>query len=200
MNIRRRHFLMLLATVAMLTGCNLKSDLKEKYKTEEVVSYDNYQDALRANDFEAAHELLEGMQGKPDYEKAYDEVFNAEALYLCANGDKSSLDRVVFLLSSVPIEGTPVPEGTAFKDRYDMRKMEDGHNLYIRSVTKYNQKCSMLIDLAISKHNEGLAERIMPLFKAVPMSLENVSDSVQTMQYSWADRDRAKEKMNNQNE
>lgn len=200
MNIRGRQLLMLLAVVAMLTACNLKSDLKEKYKTEEVVSYDNYQDALRANDFEAAHELLEEMRGKPDYEKAYDEVFNAEALYLCANGDKSSLDRVVFLLSSVPIEGTPVPEGTAFKDRYDMRKMEDGHNLYIRSVTKYNQKCNMLIDLAISKHNEGLAERIMPLFKAVPMSLENVSDSVQTMQYSWADRDRAKEKMNNQNE
>ena len=194
---QRRYIIILMATIFVLPSCNLKSDLKEKYKSEEKVSYDNYQDALRANDFQAAHEFLEDMQGTKDYEKAYDEVFNAEALYLCANGDKSSLDRVVFLLSSVPIEGTPVPEGTAFKDRYDMRKMEDGHNLYIRSVTKYNQKCSMLIDLAISKHNEGLAERIMPLFKAVPMSLENVSDSVQTMQYSWADRDRAKEKLNN---
>ena len=61
MNIRGRQLLMLLAVVAMLTACNLKSDLKEKYKTEEVISYDNYQDALRANDFEAAHELLEGM-------------------------------------------------------------------------------------------------------------------------------------------
>ena len=57
----------------------------------------------------------------------------------------------------------------------------------------------MLIDLAISKHNESLAECIMPLFKAVPMSLENVSDSVQTMQYSWADRDRAKEKYEKSN-
>ena len=196
---RRGYIIILMATLFLLPSCNLKSDLKEKYKSEEKVSYDNYQDALRANDFEAAHKFLEKMRGKPGYEKAYDEVFNAEALYLCANGDKSSLDRVVFLLSSVPVEGTPVLEGTAFKDRYDMRKMEDEHNLYIRSVTKYNQKCSMLIDLAISKHNEGLAERIMPLFKAVPMSLENVSDSVQTMQYSWVDRDRAKEKYEKSN-
>lgn len=185
----------LLATLFLLPSCNLKSDLKEKYKSEEKICYDNYQDALRANDFEAAHKMLKGIQDKADYEKAYDEVFNAEALYLCANGDKSSLDRIVFLLSSVPLEGVPVPEGTTFKSRYDVRDMADGHNRYIHSVTKYNQKCNMLIDLAISKHNESLAERIMPLFKAVPMALDNASDTVQTMQYSWADKDRAKEKV-----
>ena len=196
---QRRYIIILMATIFVLPSCNLKSDLKEKYKSEEKVSYDNYQDALRANDFQAAHEFLEDMQGTKDYEKAYDEVFNAEALFLCANGDKTSLDRIIFLLSSVPIEGTPVPEGTVFKSRYDVRDMADGHNRYIHSVTKYNQKCSMLIDLAISKHNESLAECIMPLFKAVPMSLENVSDSVQTMQYSWADRDRAKEKYEKSN-
>lgn len=186
---------MLLASIFFLSACNLKSELKEKYKTEEEVSYDNYQDALRANDFEAAHEFLEGMRGKSGYEKAYDEVFNAEALYLCAIGDKTSLDRIVFLLSSVPIEGTPVPEGTSFKSKYDVRDMSDGHSQYIHSVTKYNQKCNMLIDLAISKNNHALAERIMPLYKAVPIALDNVSDSVRVMQYTWADRDRAKEKV-----
>lgn len=195
MSIRIGYIFILLASFFLLTSCNLKSDLKEKYKSEEVVSYDNYQDALRANDFEAAHKMLEEMQSEANYEKAYDEVFNAEALYLCANGDKSSLDRIVFLLSSVPLEGVPVPEGTTFKSRYDVRELADGHNRYIHSVTKYNQKCSMLIDLAISKHNESLAKRIMPLFKAVPIALDNAYDSVQTMQYSWADRDRAKEKV-----
>ena len=195
MNKYLRHIVMLLATMSLLSACNLKSNLKEKYKTEEEVSYDNYQDALRANDFEAAHEFLEGMRGKSGYEKAYDEVFNAEALYLCAIGDKTSLDRIVFLLSSVPIEGTPVPEGTTFKSKYDISDMTNGHKQYIHSVTKYNQKCNMLIDLAISKNNHALAERIMPLFKAVPMTLDNVSDSVQVMQYTWTDRDRAKEKV-----
>jgi len=192
---RRGYIGLLLLAFFLLSSCNLKSDLREKYKFEEKVSYDNYQDALRANDFQAAHDFLEEMQGTKDYEKAYDEVFNAEALFLCANGDKTSLDRIIFLLSSVPIEGTPVPEGTTFKSRYDVRDMADGHNHYIHSVTKYNQKCSMLIDLAISKHSDSLVERIMPLFKAVPMALDNASDTVQTMQYSWADRDRAIEKV-----
>lgn len=192
---RRGYIGLLLLAFFLLSSCNLKSDLREKYKFEEKVSYDNYQDALRANDFQAAHDFLEEMQGTKDYEKAYDEVFNAEALFLCANGDKTSLDRIIFLLSSVPIEGTPVPEGTTFKSRYDVRDMADGHNRYIHSVTKYNQKCSMLIDLAISKHSDSLVERIMPLFKAVPMALDNASDTVQTMQYSWADRDRAIEKV-----
>lgn len=195
MNIRPDYIYVLLASFFLLSSCNLKSDLKEKYKSEEVVSYDNYQDALRANDFEAAHKFLEEMRGKPGYEKAYDEVFNAEALYLCAIGDKTSLDRIVFLLSSVPIVGTPVPEGTTFKSKYDISDMADGHSQYIHSVTKYNQKCNMLIDLAISKNSHALAERIMPLFKAVPMTLDNVSDSVLVMQYTWADRDRAKEKV-----
>ena len=196
---RRGYIGIIMFAFFLLSSCNLKSDLREKYKSEEKVSYDNYQDALRANDFQAAHEFLEDMQGMNDYEKAYDEVFNAEALFLCANGDKTSLDRIIFLLSSVPIEGTPVPEGTTFKSRYDVRDMADGHNRYIHSVTKYNQKCSMLIDLAISKHNERLVECIMPLFKAVPMALNNASDTVLTMKYSWAERDRAKEKLEKSN-
>lgn len=103
---------------------------------------------------------------KEKYDMAYDEIFNKEVLFLCANGDNESLNRVVFLLSSVPIEGVAIAEGTEYNYMHDKEANE--HDLYIKSARKYNQKCNTLIDLSIAHHLFPLAQRVIPLIKTIP--------------------------------
>lgn len=196
----------------------------------------SYQEAARAHDFEKAHQILDQIQEdylsesnsfdkvdkKDKYEKAFDYVFNAEAMYLCARGDKQSIDRIVFLVSEIPVEGTPIIEGTKYKPTmYTSYKFSESHDIYIRYATRVNQKCDNMIDLAISNHNYYLVEKILPLYKKIPEAviIERDKDAEQkelnkkkkqgyhsivitplykehTMSYSDADRKRAVEKIN----
>lgn len=144
--------------------------------------YDTYQEAARAYDFEAAHKIVDELHDEyvsagssflsrdeqKKYEAAFDYVFNAEAMFLCAQGDKESLDRIVFLLSNIPVEGMAIPEGTQYKETDELYDQRDNHDLYTRYATRFNQKCNTLIDLAIAHRIRSLAERVLPLYKDVP--------------------------------
>lgn len=144
--------------------------------------YISYQQAARAYDFEAAHQILDEMNNRLDLpdgmcvgeweekkEEAFDYIFNAEAMYLCSRGDKESIDRLTFLLTEIPIKGVAIPEGTEYKSEYDFDiERKSAHSEYISYATRFNQKCSSLIDLAISNHNYIIVEKVLPLFKSVP--------------------------------
>ncbi len=163
----------------LFTGCNKKK-------------YDSYQEAARAYDFEAAHKFLDDMNNvsyPPDgitvgdweerKEEAFDYVFNAEAMYLCAKGDNESINRLTFLLSGVPIKGVAIPDGTEYNTEYDFEtKQLLSHHEYIKYATSFNQKCDALIDLAISNHNFIIIEKVLPLFKAVPNPFKEDSKEV----------------------
>lgn len=215
---------MLCASVFEFAAC--VGTNKPKYKT--------YQEAARAYDFEAAHQMLDELHEeyvesgtlswankdkKKKYDDAFDYVFNAEAMYLCAKGDKESLDRIIFLLSNIPVEGAAIPEGTQYKETDELFSQRDDHELYINYATRHNQKCNTLIDLAIANHLYPLAERVLPLLKDVPEPIKGREDDfdeetrlykenhgkrtfsgiykTQVITYSRIDRERAKEKVQN---
>lgn len=108
------------------------------------------------------------------YNEAFDYVFNAEAMFLCAKGDKESIDRITFLLSSIPVKGVAIPEGTPYEyeDDFD-HETKDLHRDYIEYASSFNQKCDALIDLAISNNNYLLIKKVIPLFKTVPEQLKS---------------------------
>lgn len=111
------------------------------------------------------------------YEEAFDFVFNTEAMYLCSKGDRESMDRLVFLLASIPEKGIQIPEGTEYyqEPNFDHNVREE-HQDYINYATKYNQKCDALIDLAITNKNFLLVERVIPLFKPIAEPLEDLEE------------------------
>jgi hypothetical protein len=179
--------------------------------------YETYEEAVNARDFESAQVILNKMydnynnkkirsdfssedaQKKKALLEAYhvgvDYVFNAEALYLCSNGDEESLNRISYLLSDLRIEGNPIIEGTSYRE-YDLGENEkENHKKYVYSVTSFNSKCDKLIDLAITNNNYGVIERVYPLYKLVPDKIDSGSDIV-IMNYSNIDKERAREKIN----
>lgn len=139
--------------------------------------------ASMSYDFNKAHEKLIELKskikdldypskGEELYHETFNYIFNAEAMYLCAKGDNESIDRLVFLLASIPIEGLAVPEGTEYESWVNV-KGSDNHERYINFSRSFNQKCDILIDLAISNHNYRIIERIIPLYKLVPDELKD---------------------------
>lgn len=178
-------FLVLIEVV--LVRCLTADDRKDE-EMEQVFA--DCESATQNYDFEKAHLLLQKMKGdylqaekydlkkkkEERYNDAFDYVFNAEAMYLCAKGDKESLNRIVFLLSSIQIKGvSPSDE-------------------YIESVKRFNQKCSSLIDLAIANNSYTLAQKVLPLFKEVP---EKKSDNgEEQVVYNRSDKKMAEDKVN----
>jgi hypothetical protein len=142
--------------------------------------------AAMNRDFTLAHELLNQLESdyisyeggykdkkekkRKRYEDTFDYVFNEEAMYLCSEGDKESIDRITFLLSSIPISGVAIPEGTVYRSNASDLSEETVKNNeeYTIYAIKFNQKCDILIDLAISNNNFMLIQKILPLYKSVP--------------------------------
>ena len=112
-------------------------------------------------------------------------------------GDKESLDRIVFLLSELEIDGNPIPEGEKYKRFHLSSESEKKHNQYVSSVFTFNSRCNKLIDLSIAKHFYGLAERVIPLYKSIPDEINRYSSDEVVMKYSDVDKDKAIEKVNN---
>lgn len=129
---------------------------------------------ILANDRDASIDLyIDGVDyykiKKKRYEETEDYVFNAEAMYLCSKGDKESIDRITFLLSSIPVKGIAIPEGTEYEYETEfIGEIGENHSDYINYVTAFNQKCETLIDLAISNRCFSLVEKVLPLIKSVP--------------------------------
>lgn len=137
--------------------------------------------ALNRN-FTFAHDLLNQLEndfisynGRDDilekkkkrYEEDFDYVFNAEAMYLCSKGDKESLDRLIFLLASIPEKGVPLPEGTEYETAYELGNASKDHADYLYYAIRFNQKCNTLIDLAIAKRLYYIIENVTPLYKPI---------------------------------
>lgn len=163
----------------------------EKYHNKRVKPYSDswFSSNKRHRQDEAEKkELLEA------YQEAVEYVFNAEVLYLCSLGDKGSLDRIIYLLSEIKIEGTPITENTAYDDYYDIDYSErENHQKYVSSVSAFNSKCEKLIDMAIANHNYYLAEKVLPVYKSIPDRLEKGKHIIH---YSNIDKEKAVEKIN----
>lgn len=154
--------------------------------------------------FNDAHKILNRLHSElkdyyigdgwiPIYDEVEDYVFKAEAMYLCAQGDKESIDRLLFLLNSIQIDGRVLPNGYKYEftkrddyeyPRYDISEdVVEKHNAYVSDVIKFNTKCDYLIDLAISNRLWDAANRILNLYKDVP-SIINEKDGHHIITYS----------------
>lgn len=150
--------------------------------------------AAMNQDFSTAHEkinILRSEGSDSQYNEAFDYVFNAEALYLCAKGDQESMNRIIFLLSGIPMDGLP-----AFSEGANCEALSPDqtnmHDKYIESTRRFNLKCDALIDIAIAYHKYSIVENVIPLYKSVPDQINFFS----VMVYSSQNKEDAIKKVN----
>lgn len=163
-----------LAMCAMLvfTACSGSDNNSNDNET----GYATYKEALAANDFESAHKIIAQAEadnvklGEKDFEKKYgikyigkgieaakEEIFDKEVKFLAANGSPEANARLVFLFSDFEIKGKKLPVG--------LNSYYYVNNEYPKSVSIFNSKLSMVLDLAISQDNKELAQKIIKLYK-----------------------------------
>lgn len=151
-------------------------------------SYATYQEACRANDFEAAWDIVGKLEDKAfevdeegfyndnnikEYTSARDKVFNSEVQFLMAIGSAEASDRILFLLNSLPMKGKRLNEGYRDTDAgMDLRVKAYACDFawYCESVNSYNSKCKAIMELCISRNNKYLADKIVLLVKETPTS------------------------------
>lgn len=172
--------------------------------------------AATSHDFEKAFDNLEKLktvikyyEDDDQYKETYDFVFKEEAMYLCAKNDEDSHNRLTFLLTSIPVKGKALPEGTPYNNS-TWHEVTDGlieHKDYRDYVVGFNQKCDYIIDLAIANHKYNIVEYVFPLYKPVPEPLKlpkeiadvdsiNKNYVLYKISYSNSDRENARNKIN----
>ena len=194
-------------------GSGNKSDNEESFTVtnEDGKTFKTYEEACRAQDFEAAHQFLdhyynkymEGYGQALDYESyevrkvrsvyqsAANYIFKQEMMYCISDGSEQAADKVLYLLTEIPVEGTPHPEG-----QYDWTRIRahcseaKDHTTYCKWVASYNANCNQIIDLAISQNNNYLAKKALMMYKQ-NVSNEKIEHDNYIVNYTWADRDAA---------
>ena len=197
-------FIVCCIAVLAVTSCGNKSVVGADGK-----EYTSYQEACRAGDFEAAHKFLDILHDeyleefsdanyyrsfsekdiKEKYEAALKYIFKQEMMYLASDGSKQASDKILYLLTEIPEEGSPQPDGSkgyAVSDIYESGK---DHLAYTKYVTNYNVLCNQILDLAISQDNQYLAKKVLQMYKQTIMNHEDGSTS--TTSRSWMDKEKA---------
>lgn len=182
-------------SVANLCSCGSKSTSSGEgtVTSSDGKVYTNYQEACRANDFEAALTFVDKLEQEamerdeynryiPDnverYTSARDYVFNAEVQVLMDDGSQEASDRIIFLLNSLPQKGKKLPEGHEGTDARTSICDKSAYNKdfawYCETVYSYNEKCRQIMELCINQKNNYLAEKIVKLVKKRPTSENEV--------------------------
>lgn len=150
--------------------------------------YNSYQEACKALDFDAAHDILsvyrdqyaearakDDISGREEresaqekYFNAFDYVYKAETQHILSEMEgEERKSKIIFMLEGIPVEGEKYPEGLC---DYEVARRgdwgEEGIPLdaYIIWVQHYNQLCSNIMTLAISKKDQELAKAILLQF------------------------------------
>lgn len=188
-----KKFILSWVVVALLLGLSsLFIKIGDVLSPEHLI--EECKNAAMSHDFVTANKKLNALKDKVykyQYDETFDYVFNAEAMYICANGSDADLDRIVYILSAIPVEGTPFIEGDIFS--HTSLDYDD----YTNYTKRFNQKCNTLIDLSIINKKYSLAERIVLLYKSVPtlVNANNLKED-NIIKYSDEDKKRAIDKIN----
>ena len=206
--------------VFLLTACGSSSSKNEEEKITVTGAngkeYTSYQEACRAEDFEAAHKYLdilydkylEGYGSASDYQSygvqdvrekyhaALNAIFKQEMMVLASDGSEQSSDKIVYLLTEIPEEGSAHPDG-----RYSWTQISEGcddakeHVTYCKWVTNYNSLCTQILDLAISQENQYLAKKVIKMYKQNVINEEDAYKKENSDDYkvkrTWADKEAA---------
>ena len=172
------------------TSLNEQDDEQFSVKGTDGKEYDSYQQACRAEDFNAAHEFVDVLRDKYNkslgetvgshsfagiedlkivenkYFSALEYVYNQEIMALYSSGDFQSANRIVYLLNEFPMEGTVPQEGLIdYYEALDEYSHGQMRVAYTRSVDCFNRLCNKVLDLAISQGDEEFANKILKLYK-----------------------------------
>ena len=206
--------------VFLLTACGSSSSKNEEEKITVTGAngkeYTSYQEACRAEDFEAAHKYLdilydkylEGYGSASDYQSyrvqdvrekyhaALNAIFKQEMMVFASDGSEQSSDKIVYLLTEIPEEGSAHPDG-----RYSWVKIREDcddakeHVTYCKWVTNYNSLCTQILDLAISQENQYLAKKVIKMYKQNVINEEDAYKKENSDDYkvkrTWADKEAA---------
>ena len=95
-----------------------------------------------------------------NYEEGMDYVFNAEMLFLASQNTEEASNRILYLLAEYQIPGTPTAPGGVYQDdAYDEAKK------YIAGISRFNNRCNKVLDMAIAQKNEKLAHNVVKIMK-----------------------------------
>ena len=196
--------------ISTLCGCGEK---KMTVKGADGTEYESYQEACRDGDFEAAHKFLDVLYDKyvegygeahaydsyqvrdvrEKYHAALNAIFKKEMMFLAGDGSEQAADKVVYLLTEIPEEGSPHTDGR-HRWGYIREDCDDAkeHVTYCKWVTNYNSLCTQILDLAISQDNQYLAQKVIKMYK---QNVENVKDpnddNYYNVSHTWTDKDKA---------
>lgn len=209
-------FLSTLCLALFLVSCGNSSSKDEVEEKITVTSsdgkeYTSYREACRAGDFESAHKFLdilyneyvEGYGSARDYRSnevrevrekyhaALNDIFKQEMMFLASDGSEQASDKIIYLLTEVPMEGSPHPEG-----KYSIIKIEEiydeakDHVTYCKYVSNFNNLCNKILDLAISQNNQYLAKKVITMYLQ-NVENEHSDESGYYVKYTWADKEKA---------
>lgn len=103
-----------------------------------------------------------------NYEEGMDYVFNAEMLFLTSQNTEEASNRILYLLAEYHIPGTPTAPGGEYEGvAYNEAKK------YIAGISRFNNRCNSVLDMAIAQKNEKLAHSVVKIMKQnVDVSME----------------------------
>lgn len=179
----------------------------------------NYRQAVKNNDFEAAHEILDKMYDDflDTYESNYDGVFGpdrpkiekaaikyaqaasyvlcAEARYLISEDKENALERIAYLFNEVRIMGEPAtsyyPDGVD-----DLQQECIKYTCYNQTSIYNNQLCDVVLNLAIQNNNKQLAELALSYYRPNGVIMEGIITGEGKVRWMYKDKEVALEKYN----
>ena len=147
----------------------------------------DYKKAVKEGDFETAHNILESIHDdyvealgkacadvedlqeikkfkiiRKKYYAAIDYIYSHEITSILTSGDDQAADKVVFLLSEIPLDGNVDGSWAYFdSDRPEYQEEVAYKNICI----EINKLCDKALTLAINRHNKEFAQNIIELYK-----------------------------------
>lgn len=175
----------------------------------DTISYDgDYKKAVKDGNFEAAHNILEKMHDdyvealgkasaedmwereRPElanfrvvrqkYYAAIDYIYSHEITSILTNGDEQAADKIVFLLSEIPLDG----DDSGYYSEIDLPDYQS-RIAYANVCIAINKLCDKALTLAINRQNKEFAQNIIELYKPDDSSGSN----------NYKSRDAAKQKL-----
>ena len=148
----------------------------------------DYKKAVKEGDFETAHNILDSIHDdyvealgkacadveggqeiknfkiiRKKYYAAIDYIYSHEITSILTSGDDQAADKVVFLLSEIPLDGH-VDGGYALFDSNWPDCQEEV--AYKNICIVINKLCDKALTLAINRHNKEFAKNIIEYYKS----------------------------------
>ena len=137
-------------------------------ENESKVDYEgDYRMAVQNGDFEEAHKILETISDFEKYIEAMKYIYINEIQTISLNDDDAE-DKIVYLLSGIPIHGVRPNEGLV-----EHIKNSDEEMIYLKFVQTYNELCNTALTLALNRKNKEFAQNVIGLYKEDLQILES---------------------------